>query len=273
MNTSTLKVALSAADTAWNQFKKYRDEKALETYDRLSTAAESVGGIDGLRERGSELLDDSRREAGNVTKAARSRLEKALAEATEKGQELSSDARQARTAGQKKAGQVTKKARKQAEQRAATLKAKAAKAAGKKEKGGNKFLIFGLLTTLLAAAGGAAFWYLRKNKETPGTNPPEVKEYVLKTKPEATLVYSTETPEGEEPASGKLLSEEELLASLDDQLSKHRIDEDADEAEDVEEAAEEITEATAADDLPEKGEELQAEYDKKNAPQRDQGEK
>lgn len=250
MNISTLQVALSAADTAWTQFKKYRDEKALETYDRLSTAAESVGGIDGLRERGSELLDDSRREAGHVTKAARIRLEKALAEAAERGQELSADARQARTAGQKKA----------------------AKATGKKAKGGHKFLVFGLIAGVIAALGGAAFWFLRKNKETPGTTPPEVKEYVLKSEPESTLVYSTETPEGEEPASGKLLSEEELLASLDDQLSKHRLDdEDADEAADVEEATEEVAETAAVEDaaLLEEGEELQAEYDKKNSPKHD----
>ncbi|QGU05993.1 hypothetical protein COCCU_00120 [Corynebacterium occultum] len=259
MNISTLQVALSAAQTAYDQFKKYRDEKALETYDRLSTAAESLGGVEGLKERSGELLEESRREAGQVTKAARARLEKALADAQDRGQELSSDARKSRAAGVKKATKVGKKAQKKADQRAAHIKAKAQ---GKKARRGNKFSIFALFALILTALGGAAFWYLRKGKETPGTQVPEVREYVLNNnqdqaaeqstqeaqEPESTLVYSTETPEGETPATGKLMSEEELLASLDDQLAKHRRDEDVEDTEAAEEpdVAEDAADTKAA---------------------------
>lgn len=253
---STLNVALSAGNAAWKQFKKYRDEKAVEAYDRLATAADSFGGIEGLRERGSELLDESRREAGNVTKAARARLEKALEDAQERGQELSSDARKASLKGRKEAAKVSKRARRKADKRATRAKAKALKAAGRKQRGGNRILVFGLIAALLTALGGAAFWFLRNRKQTPGTTPPAVHEYQLKNaEPEAKLVYSTETPDGEEPAKGKLMSEEELLSSLDDQLAKHEEDDaEGDRTEtEIAEAPEEI-----------QGEDLQAEFDRKN---------
>lgn len=270
MNISTLKIALSAAQSAYDQFKKYRDEKAVETYERLSTAAESLGGIEGIRERSDELIEESRREAGQVTKAARARLEKALSDARERGQEVSSGARK-----------VSRKAQKKADRQAGRLKAKAQGKAAPKNR---KFTLIALLTLLFTVVGGAAFWFLRKNRETPGTEVPEIREYILKEEaeqqPESTLVYSTETPADEEPATGKLMSEEELLASLDDQLAKHRLEEDEEPAEDeatedTAQAAEEVAEEPAEEvETPtETAEEIQAEFDRKNARQREQGEK
>lgn len=281
MNISTLKIALSAAQNTYDQFKKYRDEKALETYERLSTAAESLGGMEGIRERGGELIEESRREAGQVTKAARARLEKALHDAQERGQEVSSGARK-----------VSRKTQKKADRQAGRLKARAR---GKAAPGNRRFTLIALILLLLTTIGGAAFWFLRKNKETPGTEVPEIREYALKEgseQPESTLVYSTETPADEEPATGKLMSEEELLASLDDQLAKHRLEEDdepaegedtqdasqaaaeaaGEPAEEVEEVAE-VAEVEAPAETTETAEDIQAEFDRKNARQREQGEK
>lgn len=291
MNTGTLKVALSASNAAWNQFKKYRDDKAVNAYDSLSEAA---GSFEGLRERGSELLDDSRREAGNVTKAARARLEKALAEAGEKGQELSGETHK-----------TGKKVGKRASKKAQKAQKKAAAKAARKEKGGNKWRNFGLFAALLATLAGGAYWWLNR-KETPGTTPPRVEEEAGDTETESTLVYSTETPEDAEPTVGKVRSEEELLASLDEQLEKHRSEEDtadeetaeadpvpagsqtpvtdaaeaAAEAAAAEAEAEEEEDETAAEDetvaseeLLAEGEEIQAEYDRNHSPKNDQSDK
>lgn len=313
MNTSTLKMALNAGNSAWNQFKKYRDEKAVEAYDRLSEAAESVGGVDGLRERGSELLDDSRREAGNVTRAARVRLEKALDDAADKGQELAErgqdyreQARKSKKKNQRKARmsaargtqQAAKKAlrdRKKANVRVAKIRDRRNR---KDESGGNKWLIFGLLAALIAAVGGGAYWYFNR-KQTPGTTPPRVDEQEEGTQTRSTLVYSTETPEDVDPSEGTVQSEEELLASLDDQLEQHRAEQEAAEEDPVssesqtpvadaaaaavtnsDEVSEDLTDEdtendrdAASDELLEEGEQIQAEYDRNNSPQRDQSDK
>lgn len=286
---NTLNVALSAGSAAWKQFKKYRDEKAIEAYHRLSDAAESVGGIDGLRERGSELLDDSRREAGNVTRAARARLQQAIDDAAERGQELSEQAAGSGKQGKKKLTRASRQAAKKAEKTRRKSANRVARAAGKKQSGGNKWLVISAVAGLTAVLGGAAYWWLNR-KDTPGTTPPRVEEQGGQAETESTLVYSTETPAEVEPAKGKVQSEEELLASLDEQLADLR-SEDADEAADTaaeqEEApaaaagTEEPTAATtdaneepvASDELLEEGEEIQAEYDKHNAPQREQRDK
>lgn len=289
MNTIPMKVALSASNTAWKQFKKYRDNKASDAYDRLSEAA---GSFDGLRERGSELLDDSRREAGNVTKAARARLEKALAEANDKGQELAKETTRSGKKNLKKAAKAGKRVSKK-ERKA---EKKAAARAARKEKGGSRWLSFGLFAALLAAVAGGAYWWLNR-KETPGTTPPRVEEQTGDTETESTLVYSTETPEDAEPAAGKVRSEEELLASLDEQLEKHRTEEDSAAAEadpvpadsrtpvtDAAEAAEDDAEAeeegptaeeepVAGEELLAEGEQIQAEYDRNYSPKRDQSDK
>ncbi|MGD7002503.1 hypothetical protein [Corynebacterium halotolerans] len=304
MNTSTLKIALNASNAAWNQFKKYRDEKAIQAYERLSEAAESVGGVEGLRERGSELLDDSRREAGNVTKSARARLNKALDDAQAKGQELAERGQQVaedtRKNGKKKQRKAVKAAaqgRKEATRAANRTQKKTAKQIAKlgrnkqdKQQGTSKWLVFGLVSVLIAAVGGGVYWFLNR-KPAPGTTPPRVEEHGGG-KTESTLVYSTETPAEVEPAKGKLQSEEELLASLDDQLDKHRAEEavgdtaEQDEstvadaaaeavanAEEATAEAEEDEEPVANEELLEEGEEIQAEYDKHNAPHRDQSDK
>lgn len=284
---NTLNVALSAGTAAWNQFKKYRDEKAIEAYNRLSDAAESVGGIDGLRERGSELLDDSRREAGNVTRAARVRLQQALDEAAERGQELTDQAADSGKKGQKKLTRASRQAAKKADKTRKKSANRVAKAAGKKQSGGKKWLLISAFAGLAAVIGGTAYWWLNR-RDTPGTTPPRVEEQGGQTETESTLVYSTETPAEVEPAKGKVQSEEELLASLDEQLADLRSeDEDAADtapeatdtpvtdaaAEQSGEAAEDAEETVANEEILAEGEEIQAEYDKHNAPQRDKGEK
>lgn len=275
-NMNTLNVALTAGNAAWNQFKKYRDEKAIETYNRLSDAAESVGGIDGLRERGTGLLDDSRREAGNVTRAARARLQKALDEAAERGQELSEDVAASGKQGKKNLSrasrQAAKKAAKTRQKSADRVSKAAAKKADKKASGGNKWLVVGIVAGLAAAIGGGAYWWMNR-KDTPGTTPPRVEEQGGETEAESTLVYSTATPAEVEPAQSKVQSEEELLASLDEQLSDLRAEDGEAESEDAAAAegaeADTAEDTVASDELLAEGEEIQAEYDKNNAPKDD----
>lgn len=208
MNPATLKMALSAATTLRGRVKDYREEKAREAYDLLSEATSNID-FDELKDRSATLLDDSRREAGNVTQAARARLEKAR-----------EDLESRRADVEKKAGKSLTKAKK-------NLPSQKQAAAAKRRKGWG---VAGGLALLAALAGGAYYWFIQREQGQESV-PPRVEDFsdIEEKEPEteSTLVYSTTTPTdasagplGEDPAE----RDEELLGSLDEQLQQHKND-------------------------------------------------
>jgi len=248
MNPATLKMALNTAIAIRERVKDYREEKAREAYDLLSDAASNVD-VDDLKKRSSALLDDSRKEAGNVTQAARARLEKALDEFDSRRGEV-----------EKKTGKQLKKARR-------NLPAKRRKAA-KRRKG---LGIAGVLALLASLAAAAYYWFVQRPKQEPGTTPPRVQDFTgspdeTVEKTESTLVYSTTTPT--DGAAGPLAEDpaerdEELLGNLDEQLQKHRsaaLDEAG-----VEEDEESLSQTESVDELtdPDVTPELAEDDDKK----------
>ncbi|MBX8995068.1 hypothetical protein HCH15_02565 [Corynebacterium testudinoris] len=197
MNPATLKMALSAASSVRDRIKDYREEKAREAYDLLSDAAASID-VEELKKRSTSFVDESRREAGNVTQAARIRLEKAL-----------EDLDSRRDEAEKKTRKGIAKAKK-------NLPAQK-KAAAKRRKG---WTIAGLVALTASVAAGAYYWFLQRQSQ-PGDTPPRVEDFSAPSAEEtqeSTLVYSTVTPTEETPAE----RDEELLGPLEEQLEKHR---------------------------------------------------
>lgn len=222
MNPLTLKMALSAASSVWGRAKDYREQKSREAYETLAEAANSID-VDGLKERSAELLNDSRREAGTLTKAARTRLEKARADFDDRRELAEGEAQQAKKAFRK----TRKDLRKDASKRA--------KAAEKKAKGQKRRKTMrnvGLLTLVAALIASLYYWFTRRPE--PGTTPPHVQDFsgegadTATEEPSSTLVHSTSTPEGGQPSAAGDLAEdpaqrdEELLSALDEQLETHR---------------------------------------------------
>lgn len=243
MNPATLKMAFNAAVALRERVKDYREEKAREAYDLLSDAADNVD-VDDLKKRSSALLDDSRREAGNVTKAARKRLEKARDEFESRRGEV-----------EKKTGKQLKKARR-------NLPANRRKAE-KRRKG---LGIAGVLALLASLAAAAYYWFVQRPKQQPGTTPPRVQDFTGSpdetVETESTLVYSTTTPVdgsagplAEDPAE----RDEELLGNLDEQLQKHRsaaldeagVEEDDDESLSTTESVDDLTDPDVTPELAE----------------------
>lgn len=230
---ANLNLALAAGRKAYDAYTDYRDRKVAQSYDALSTAAETfVPKADQAVESAKDLYSESRDKAGNVTKAARVRLEKALEQAQKQSAETLKDAR-------KSGKKLSKKA------------AKAQDKALKKVKGEPEtHWVRNLSLAALAASGVAAIAYAvfnKTKKDAPGTQPPRVEVQLKKAAdlPETPvqtaadddpkLVYSTQTPVAEEAPSAE---------------NDVPVEEDA-TAEET--AAEELTEA----------EEIQAEFDKK----------
>ncbi len=181
MNPATIKMMLDAFKAVRGRVKEYNEQKVREAYDLLSEAADRVD-LDELRARGESLIDEGRREAGNVTQAAHQRLD-----ATRK--------RLARAADNTPA----KKRARQAQRR-------------------RNWTMAGLAALLVSVIGGSVFWYTRR-QDTPGDTPPRVEDFSGGETPDgSTLVYSTETPEEGVPEE----RDEELLSALDEQLEKHR---------------------------------------------------
>ncbi len=270
-----LKLVVDGARKAYGTYADYRDRKVSETYDALSQAAgdyapKAEQAVETARESAKEFYTESRDKAGNVTKAARARLEKALAEADKQGTSALKDARES---GKK----LNRKARRKAD--------KAAKAARKATEKKESHWVRNLSLAALATSGivAVAYAFLNKTKkETPGTQPPRVeaqlKKAVEQDEPEVVaeaaveepeLVYSTESPETTEaPAEAtetpaetteeEAKTEAELEAELEAEFEA-KLEAEAD----AEQEAAEEAEAEA----------IQAEFDKKNAPQRTQSEK
>lgn len=181
MNPATIKMMLDAFTAIRGRVKEYNEQKMRETYDLLSDAANRVD-LDELRARGESLIDEGRREAGNVTQAAHLRLD----------------------AAKKRLAKVADNT--------------PAKKRARKAQCRRNWTMVGLSALLVSAIGGAVFWFTRR-QDAPGDTPPRVEDFSGGEAPaESKLVYSTETPEEGVPEE----RDEELLSALDEQLEKHR---------------------------------------------------
>ena len=259
---TTLKMALTGARSAYNAYADFRDRKMDEAYDTLSSAAENYGPkADDALEMARNRYDDSVKKAGNVTQAARVRLEKALAAAEDKGGDALKDMRSS-----------GKKLNRKGRRKAAKLDKKARKAAS----GNDSHWVRNIAVAALTASGIAAVVYtvLNKRKQTPGTTPPRVEDQFTAVEEaavedEPALVYSTQTGDdapAEVPADQ---AADDAAAELEVDAA---VDAVADAAEETEPDAEADADVEAAEDLSE-AEAIQAEFDAKNAPQREQSDK
>ena len=213
MNPATIKLLLDGFNAVRGRVKEYNEQKAREAYDLLSEAAHRVD-LDELRSRGTSLIDEGRREAGNVTQAAHLRLDAAkqrLAKVADK------------TPAKKRARQVRCR---------------------------RNWTMVGLAALLVSAIAGAVYWFTRR-QSTPGDTPPRVEDFSGggEATTEAKLVYSTETPGS--PEEGATERDEELLNSLDEQLEKHRqaAEDEAGEFEIVEDLVADTDPVESVDDI------------------------
>ena len=227
MNPTTLNVAFKTASNLWSQFNNYREEKSREAYTALEEAAQKMD------ERDNGSFAESRRQAGAVTRAAHSRLERALEEFNDYREDATERLNDAKEEATKKAKKARKQAKKDSQKAQKNLKKKSAKVAKKQKKQkSSKGWIFAGIIAVLSAAAGAAYYWLRSN-DKPSQTPPRVDDFqsASHTAPESTLVY-TSTSEGQHEADSDLAEEgamrdEELLGSIDEQLAKHREEEAA----------------------------------------------
>ena len=224
MNPTTLNVAFKTASNLWSQFNNYREEKSREAYTALEEAAQKMD------ERDNGTFAEPRRQAGAVTRAAHSRLERALEEFNDYREDATERLNDAKEEATKKAKKARKQAKKDSQKAQKNLKKKSAKVAKKQKKKSSKGWIFaGIIAVLSAAAGGVYYW-LRSN-DKPSQTPPRVDDFQSDsdTAPESTLVY---TSTSENDTQSDLVEEgavrdEELLGSIDEQLAKHREEEAA----------------------------------------------
>ena len=228
MNPTTLNVAFKTASNLWSQFNNYREEKSREAYTALEEAAQKMD------ERDNGTFAEPRRQAGAVTRAAHSRLERALEEFNDYREDATERLNDAKEEATKKAKKARKQAKKDSQKAQKNLKKKSAKVAKKQKKNKNKksskgWIFAGIIALLSAAAGGAYYW-LRSN-DKPSQTPPRVDDFqsASHTAPESTLVY---TSTSENDTQSDLVEEgavrdEELLGSIDEQLAKHREEEAA----------------------------------------------
>ena len=225
MNPTTLNVAFKTASNLWSQFNNYREEKSREAYTALEEAAQKMD------ERDNGSFAESRRQAGAVTRAAHSRLERALEEFNDYREDATERLNDAKEEATKKAKKARKQAKKDSQKAQKNLKKKSAKVAKKqkKQKSSKGWIFAGIIALLSAAAGGAYYW-LRSN-DKPSQTPPRVDDFQSDshTAPESTLVY---TSTSENDTQSDLVEEgavrdEELLGSIDEQLAKHREEEAA----------------------------------------------
>ncbi|WP_284864835.1 hypothetical protein [Corynebacterium rhinophilum] len=204
MNPTVVKMAFKTGSNMWKQLRDYRQEKSRETYTALEEAAQQ------MQKEDNNAFDEARKQAGAVTQAAHSRLERAL-----------EDFNNYREDAVERFDEAKKKA------------TKAAKKQTKKDKKSSKFWTVAGIVALLAAATGAIYTWLRSN-DKPSQTPPRVDDYrgnTQNTAPESTLVY-TSTSEAKPENDSDLAEEgavrdEELLGSIDEQLAKHREEEEA----------------------------------------------
>lgn len=242
----SLKMALTGARQAYDAYADYRDRKVSEAYDTLAAAAENYGPrADHAVESARELYDDSKARAGNVTKAARTRLEKALEAAEKQGTAAVKDV--------KKSGKkLNRKARRQAGKAERKLKG---------EQEGTRWLSRLAVATLVVSGIAAVYAVTvsRRKKEEPGTAPPRVEVQLKKA---ADLDQPGATPEQAGEDEPKLVYSTVTPDEAPDEVPAEVLDADAPlDPEAEEDIIEELTE----------GEAVQQDFDKKNAPRRADG--
>ena len=213
MNPTTLNMAFKTASNLWSQFNNYREEKSREAYTALEEAAQKMD------ERDNGTFAEPRRQAGAGTRAAHSRLERALEEFNDYREDATERLNDAKEEAAKKAKKARKQAKKDSQKAQKNLKKKSSKG----------WIFAGIIALLSAAASGAYYW-LRSN-DKPSQTPPRVDDFQSDshTAPESTLVY---TSTSENDTQSDLVEEgavrdEELLGSIDEQLAKHREEEAA----------------------------------------------
>ena len=196
MNPTAVNMALKTGSNLWKQLRDYRQEKSRETYTALEEAAQQ------MQKEDNSAFDEARKQAGAVTQAAHSRLERAL----EEFNNYREDAVERFDEAKKEATKKAKKARKQTKKKAT----KAAKKQTKKDKKSSKFWTVAGIVALLAAATGAIYAWLRSN-DKPSQTPPRVDEG----KPE-------DRHEGEQRRRGRRLAERDAEAADRENVERRR---------------------------------------------------
>ncbi|KQB84638.1 hypothetical protein [Corynebacterium oculi] len=231
MNTTVMKMALSTGRDAWSRYRDFRERKASEAYDALADAAETAS------RNYEDATENFKENAGKVAKQARRRLNNAVETLESKGKDLYDSAAEAQKKNTKEAKKMSRRTKRRAEKAAAKATAKAQKKVDRKEnrKKGPVRRAFGFLLVLSALAGvGAALWnYFRKPAEV-GPMPPRIKEFATSRPTQSELIYSSSAPTPEEEKQkqeeqaqkdneeGLTAEGEDLIASLDEQLERHR---------------------------------------------------
>ncbi|WP_018298102.1 hypothetical protein [Corynebacterium lubricantis] len=205
MNLALIRQGYSVARDVLDTVNDYREQKQREAFDALQEAADNFD-ADELRERGQDLFDESRREAGKLTQAAHRRLDKTRATIADRAQDAS---KQVEARATQVADKVTGKEAKREKRRKNTRRALSA---------------VGIVALLSAIAAAVYYFFFasdNKQKEE-RTTPPRVEEH--STEKDSKLVYSTTSDKAAEKASAGPLGEEpaerdeELLESLEEQL-------------------------------------------------------
>lgn len=207
MNPALLKQGFSLTRDAFNRVNEYRAEKQREAYDALLEAADKLENTDpeDVVQRGQELFDESRREAGKLTQAAHRRLDQAREQLANRAQDASKKVEKRTT---HLVDKVTGKEAKR-QQRRQTLRRIAAGTG---------------IVALLAAVAAAVYYFVfgPGKKQKPRTTPPRVEEH--SGEKDSTLVYSTTT--SDKPSSAGPLAEDpaerdhELMDDIDAQLAE-----------------------------------------------------
>ena len=195
MNPSLIVPAFKAASSAWSKFNDRRDSKSREAYDSLEDALNKMGNDS------SDTFPEARKKAGAVTRAAHSRLEKALSDLDDRRKELQDDASDATKSlssffgdaedDAKKKGKKAKKQAKGVSKKAQKARKQARKKLNRK-KSGRGFWSTASIIALLAAAAGAVYYVFRSSSEdeernAPSQRPPRVD------RDSSTLVYTSTT--------------------------------------------------------------------------------
>ncbi|MBC3186466.1 hypothetical protein H7347_07770 [Corynebacterium sp. zg-331] len=232
MNTTVMKMALSTGRDAWSRYRDFRERKASEAYDALAEAAESASR--GYEDAAENLKDN----AGKVARQARRRLNNAVETLESKGKDLYDSAAETQKKNAKEAKKMSRRTKHRAEKAAAEATAKAQKKLDRKESKKNKKSpvrrALGLILALSALGGlaGALWNYFRKPAKV-GPMPPRLEEFTTSRPTQSELIYSSSsapTPEEEKkkqeeqaPGGEELAAKgEDLIASLDEQLERHR---------------------------------------------------
>lgn len=236
MNSSTLKAALSAGKSAWDRYSDFRDQKVSDAYDALVNAADSYDdvakdvkkNVSKATKNALGTLDDKAQDAGALTKDARRRIEKALKEARESSKNYVQDAVDAQESAALNAKKMSKRTRKKALAAGRKAADKAQKRVdqltSKDKKRTKRNWTIAIIVAAVAALGGGAYFFAsqRKKEEPADRIPPRVDDYATPEPDVPTDAATANHPADAHDPSAAKREGEELLASLDEQLERHR---------------------------------------------------